>query len=70
MARCLLATGFPFRAKEELQDYLRTFELMFLRCSGIRRAGAAALDLCWLPMALSTASGSTASRPGISPPER
>jgi len=48
MARCLLSTGFPFRAKEELQDYLRTFELMFLACSGIRRAGAAALDLCWV----------------------
>ena len=48
LAQCLLATGFPFRAKGELQDYLRTFELMFLRCSGIRRAGAAALDLCWV----------------------
>jgi len=47
LARCLLATGFPFRAKDELKDYLRTFELMFMRCSGIRRAGAAALDLCW-----------------------
>ena len=42
-----MATGFPFRAKEELKDYLRTFELMFMSCSGIRRAGAAALDLCW-----------------------
>jgi myo-inositol-1(or 4)-monophosphatase len=47
MAQCLMATGFPFRAKEELKDYLKTFELMFMSCSGIRRAGAAALDLCW-----------------------
>ncbi len=47
MAQCLMATGFPFRAKKELKDYLRTFELMFMSCSGIRRAGAAALDLCW-----------------------
>ncbi|MFH1861352.1 MAG: inositol monophosphatase family protein [bacterium] len=47
LSRCLLATGFPFRAKSELKSYLCTFEELFLRCSGIRRAGAAALDLCW-----------------------
>jgi myo-inositol-1(or 4)-monophosphatase len=46
-SRCLLATGFPFRAKHELKDYLRTFEEMFMASTGIRRAGAAALDLCW-----------------------
>jgi myo-inositol-1(or 4)-monophosphatase len=45
---CLLATGFPFRAKEDLGVYLKTFEELFLRCSGIRRAGAATLDLCWM----------------------
>lgn len=43
----VLATGFPFRAKSELKDYLRTFKLMFMRSSGVRRAGSAALDLCW-----------------------
>lgn len=47
LSLCLLATGFPFRAKHELDVYLRTFEKLFLRCSGIRRPGAAALDLCW-----------------------
>jgi myo-inositol-1(or 4)-monophosphatase len=45
---CLIATGFPFRAKNELGVYLKTFEKLFLQCSGIRRAGAAALDLCWM----------------------
>jgi myo-inositol-1(or 4)-monophosphatase len=45
---CLIATGFPFRAKDELGVYLKTFEKIFLQCSGIRRAGAAALDLCWM----------------------
>ncbi len=47
LSDCLIATGFPFRAKNELGIYLKTFEKLFLRCSGIRRAGAAALDLCW-----------------------
>ncbi len=47
LSRALLATGFPFRAKDELDVYLATFEKLFLRCAGIRRAGAAALDLCW-----------------------
>ncbi|TKJ40474.1 inositol monophosphatase [candidate division LCP-89 bacterium B3_LCP] len=47
LTTCLIATGFPFRAKDELGLYLKTFEKIFLRCSGIRRAGAASLDLCW-----------------------
>lgn len=47
LATALLATGFPFRAKDELKIYLRTFEELFMRSTGIRRAGSAALDLCW-----------------------
>ena len=47
LSNCLLATGFPFRAKKELDLYLQIFKKLFLLCSGIRRAGAAALDLCW-----------------------
>jgi myo-inositol-1(or 4)-monophosphatase len=47
LTSALLATGFPFRAKQELKPYLRTFEELFMRSSGIRRAGSAALDLCW-----------------------
>ncbi len=47
LSNCLLATGFPFRAKDDLETYLKTFKQLFLRCSGIRRAGAACLDLCW-----------------------
>jgi len=43
----LLATGFPFREKEYLEEYLSIFRRMFNHCSGIRRAGSAALDLCW-----------------------
>jgi myo-inositol-1(or 4)-monophosphatase len=41
----LLGTGFPFRIYEYLDPYLETFRDLFLRCRGIRRAGAAVLDL-------------------------
>ncbi|MBC7187998.1 MAG: inositol monophosphatase, partial [Calditrichaeota bacterium] len=47
-ARCLLATGFPFRAKHLLELYLRSFSALFERVSGIRRAGSAALDLAYV----------------------
>jgi myo-inositol-1(or 4)-monophosphatase len=46
--RALIATGFPFRSKEYIHDYLRAFKSVFMRVSGIRRAGAAALDLAYL----------------------
>ncbi len=46
--RALIATGFPFRSKEMLDDYLRVFKSVFLKVSGIRRAGAAALDFAHL----------------------
>ncbi len=44
---CVLATGFPRRYLSELPDYLKEFALIFRECRGIRRAGSAALDLCW-----------------------
>jgi len=44
---CLLATGFPFRAKDYIKPYLTCFEELFWAASGIRRTGSAALDLCY-----------------------
>lgn len=44
----LIATGFPFREKSHLEQFFAIFRNMFQGCSGIRRAGAAALDLCWV----------------------
>ncbi len=41
----LLGTGFPFKASGHIDDYLYLFKDLFLRCRGIRRAGAAVLDL-------------------------
>ncbi len=41
----LVATGFPFRRKELIDDYLRLFRAVLLKVSDVRRAGSAALDL-------------------------
>lgn len=44
-AVALIGTGFPFRTPELLPRYLRQFAAITRSVSGIRRAGAAALDL-------------------------
>jgi myo-inositol-1(or 4)-monophosphatase len=44
---CMFATGFPRRYHDELPQYLREFAAIFPQCRAIRRAGSAALDLCW-----------------------
>jgi myo-inositol-1(or 4)-monophosphatase len=44
----LMGTGFPYREVSHLDEYLRMFRNMTLACSGIRRPGAAALDLAWV----------------------
>jgi len=44
----LLATGFPYDRRENVDYYLAYFRAFLTRCQGIRRAGAAALDLCYV----------------------
>lgn len=46
LEHALVGTGFPFKKTEVLPAYLATFERVLRETSGIRRAGAAALDLC------------------------
>lgn len=46
--RLLLATGFPFKDFKFVDDYLKLFRFFMAHSSGIRRAGSAALDLCYL----------------------
>lgn len=46
--KALLATGFPYDHRENADYYLAFFKGFTTRCQGIRRAGAAALDLCYL----------------------
>lgn len=47
MKSMLLATGFPFRNRENLDGYLNVFVNLFRQIGDIRRAGSAASDLCW-----------------------
>ena len=48
MADALIGTGFPFRKGDDLSHYLRMFETVMKSCAGMRRPGAAALDLCYV----------------------
>jgi myo-inositol-1(or 4)-monophosphatase len=43
--RALVGTGFPFKHEGLIESYLRQFAVVMESTSGIRRAGAAALDL-------------------------
>ncbi|MFC1523847.1 inositol monophosphatase family protein [Thermodesulfobacteriota bacterium] len=44
----LLATGFPYSIQDDVQQVLGAMEAILTRCQGVRRAGAAALDLAYL----------------------
>jgi myo-inositol-1(or 4)-monophosphatase len=44
-ARALIATGFPFTSEDEIARYVPMLPAVMRATSGIRRAGAAALDL-------------------------
>jgi myo-inositol-1(or 4)-monophosphatase len=50
LERAVIATGFPFKYKNYLPQYLLCFEDIFLSCSGMRRCGSAAIDLCYTAM--------------------
>ncbi|HJU72491.1 MAG TPA: inositol monophosphatase family protein [Gemmatimonadaceae bacterium] len=43
--RALIGTGFPFRDPQQLEPYMGGFQRVAREAAGIRRAGAAALDL-------------------------
>lgn len=44
----LVGTGFPFREFSNLDQYLTFFKALIPNCAGVRRAGAAALDLAYV----------------------
>ena len=48
LADSLIGTGFPFRRGDNFQRYLKMLEVMMPACAGLRRPGAAALDLCYV----------------------
>ncbi|MCB1962872.1 MAG: inositol monophosphatase [Rhodocyclaceae bacterium] len=48
LAESLLATGFPFRELDNVDAYLAMFRELCQKTAGIRRPGAAALDLAYV----------------------
>ncbi len=49
MERALIGTGFPFRDSNiSLSPYLKMLQTVLKNTSGVRRTGAAALDLCYV----------------------
>jgi myo-inositol-1(or 4)-monophosphatase len=48
LQQALIGTGFPFRRGDSLQRYMQMLEKVMTQCAGVRRPGAAALDLCYV----------------------
>ncbi|MDP9107445.1 MAG: inositol monophosphatase, partial [Pseudomonadota bacterium] len=48
MQDALIGTGFPFRNMQGLEEYIEMFRIMTQKCAGLRRPGAAALDLAYV----------------------
>jgi myo-inositol-1(or 4)-monophosphatase len=48
MSDALISTGFPFRQGDNFKRYMKMFEEVMQNCAGLRRPGAAALDLCYV----------------------
>jgi len=48
LERALIATGFPRRREHEPENNFPAFARVKKVCQGVRRCGAAAMDLCWV----------------------
>ena len=48
LSDALVGTGFPFRRGDDFERYLQMMHSVMQRCAGVRRPGAAALDLCYV----------------------
>jgi len=48
LTESLLSTGFPYDTRQHVDEYLGVFRQFLLAAQGVRRAGAAALDLCYV----------------------
>jgi myo-inositol-1(or 4)-monophosphatase len=48
LKECLVSTGFPFRPGDNFNNYLRMMADVMTRTAGLRRPGAAALDLAYV----------------------
>ena len=48
LANALIGTGFPYREDQDLERYLKIVGEMSRQCAGLRRPGAASLDLAYV----------------------
>jgi myo-inositol-1(or 4)-monophosphatase len=48
LQECLISTGFPFRPDDDFTAYLKLMSEVMKRTAGLRRPGAAALDLAYV----------------------
>ena len=48
LQECLISTGFPFRPGDDFKTYLSMISEVMQRSAGLRRPGAAALDLAYV----------------------
>ncbi|WP_369973852.1 inositol monophosphatase family protein [Pelomonas sp. KK5] len=48
LSDALVGTGFPYRRGDNPKRYLKMFEAVMTEVAGVRRPGAAALDLCYV----------------------
>ncbi|MGB1657188.1 MAG: inositol monophosphatase family protein [Longimicrobiales bacterium] len=48
LIEAMVGTGFPFKMLDLMPDYLGQLDRVLRSASGVRRAGSAALDLCYL----------------------
>ena len=48
LQECLISTGFPFRPDDDYAAYLKLMSEVMKRTAGLRRPGAAALDLAYV----------------------
>jgi myo-inositol-1(or 4)-monophosphatase len=48
LKECLIGTGFPFREGSDMETYIKMMRAMMTETAGLRRPGAAALDLAYV----------------------
>ncbi|MBT8489243.1 MAG: inositol monophosphatase [Gemmatimonadetes bacterium] len=48
LSKSMVGTGFPFKLLDAMPTYLGQLDRVLRNASGVRRAGSAALDLCYL----------------------
>jgi myo-inositol-1(or 4)-monophosphatase len=48
LERALVVSGFPYDVRERMEEYMPAWERFLARAQGVRRLGAAAIDMCYV----------------------